>query len=251
MVKKAWGSNQYKTKISVAVLLQEQDLMTQAAAQAVDETDRCRCGEVWGTECKAWVFPPDYSHDQHGLRGTLTKLADNPNCPPWAMQVLAESQQVKVRVNIAANLRCPPDILERLVQDPEPTVRRTAVYNPGCPPEGLWTIARSANRSDKINMLSYRESIPIDIIEYLSYDRSIVVSRLVARHPCSQPHILARLADSREDMLLYQILAINTNTDTATLTALLSSGDNKVVRNVLSNPNCPEEYKQLARICPH
>lgn len=73
-MRRAVGSNQYRTRAGTDLPVQGAgpNLLDQAAA------DTFRCGEVWGSECKARVGPPDYSHGNHGVhsRANLVRVKD-------------------------------------------------------------------------------------------------------------------------------------------------------------------------------
>lgn len=198
MVRKAVGYNQYRHRFASVVLLKsEQDLVAQAAAQVMGEAAQQRCGDVWGTECRAWVDPPHYSHAGHGLNGSLRHLADSPTCPPWAMQILVDAHQEAVRINLAANPQCPPDLLERLAGDPHPLVNRTAVRHPKCPAAGLWKAARNPKKYDRLQMVANNDACPAEILEYLADDPRAEVRRAVVRHPNCPLSALQRLISDK------------------------------------------------------
>jgi len=57
------GSNQYRSHSGTSHLpITVPDLLTQASTAS---TVRQRCGDVWGTSCRAWVYAPSWSHQNH------------------------------------------------------------------------------------------------------------------------------------------------------------------------------------------
>jgi len=150
------GSNQHKTRWGP-------DLPTPDRGLGAPEEppERRRCGEAWGTRCRAWVDPPDYSHGKHpspwarearaqdpaSPPGVLERLAEdphrwvrwavarNPASPPGALEQLAGDPDELVRVAVAGNRASPPGVLARLARDPHEGVRTRAREHPACPPQ--------------------------------------------------------------------------------------------------------------------
>jgi len=148
------GSNQYKTRWGP-------DLPTpdRVLAASKEPPERRRCGEVWGTRCRAWVAPPDYTHGKRPspearlarardpasppqllarlvgdpALGVRWEVARNRASPPRVLAALARDSEWQVREAVAGNPACPPELLQQLVRDPDWQVRRAARANPGCP----------------------------------------------------------------------------------------------------------------------
>jgi len=250
MGRKALGSNQYKIRVaSSQIMLADTDLMAQATSQVMGSADQMRCGEVWGTSCRAWVYPPRYSHNTHGLDGSLTKLANTPNCPEWAQRLLADSADDRVRINLAANPGCIPDLLLLLANDHTPKVRRTAVSNPQCPLEGLWLAARSPKSAERRNLVYYNHTCPPEIMTYLSRDKSIRVREAVALNRTCPAEVLDQMADNESAERLLWMIAGNPNTNTSTLHKILRRTSECLYSyplnmrlNISRNPNADPQW---------
>lgn len=162
--KLAVGSNQYRTRTGDDLIpIVGPDLM-----ERVGIPQRLRCGEVWGTGCRAWVLEPGFTHGNH-IPDTKTQisvarrpstpppvlasLADgatflvqlaleqNPQCPPSILARLGSpSNAVQVLEAVARNHNCPAAILRTLVDAPWASVRYEAARNPGLPLDKLMRI---------------------------------------------------------------------------------------------------------------
>jgi hypothetical protein len=171
MVRRAVGSNQYRTRVSPAGASTDTSLL----AQATNEQRR-RCGEVWGTQCRVWVTEPDYSHDGHGVHSsgldahlrsmdevgfraladvldvlperTVWAVAKNRRCPPEVLEQLDKSPiDSQTRVNILSNPRCPTHLLETAVEGVSIEFAMAAASNPNTPPQALHQAARYNSRA--------------------------------------------------------------------------------------------------------
>lgn len=103
----------------------------------VSPPDRRRCGEVWGTSCRAWVQNPDFSHGRHGIRCRQSLSARVGIAPPPVLHWLAMSADIEVRQAVAASSHCPPRLLRHLAADPCWEVRRRVAGNCQTPQDTL------------------------------------------------------------------------------------------------------------------
>ena len=111
MVRRAVGSNQYRTRSRLDAL-PGPDLMNQ-----VSVSPSRRCGEVWGTRCRAMVGPPDYSHAAHGgihHPDILSQVAD----PHWVLDQMGGLMRAQHVAALAQNPALSYDDLLVLLSGP-------------------------------------------------------------------------------------------------------------------------------------
>lgn len=129
------GSNQYRTRTGVSLGASAVDLMAQSGPQR-------RCGEVWGTRCRALVHPPDFRHGNHG-RSLETRIrAANEGADATVLVMLAQDPTDVVRTGLALNDHCPPEVLAQLAGDPDHHTRWAVAQHPHTPPETLAQLLR-------------------------------------------------------------------------------------------------------------
>jgi len=126
------GSNQYRIREGDAVPPPAGDLVGQVAPPV-----RRRCEEMWGTNCRAWVRAPSWSHGRHGIDGGYEIAALNPGCPSKLLRRMAGVIDSYVRCAVGGNPNTPADTLAQLAQDAEAIVRRAVASNRGTPPKIL------------------------------------------------------------------------------------------------------------------
>jgi len=145
MARRLVGSNQYRERRCP-------DLPAPDRALAVPEEppERRRCGEVWGTRCRAWVAPPDWSHGKHPSPWAREARAQDPASPPGLLQLLAEDPYRWVRWAVARNPASPPGALQQLAGDPDGIVRAAVACNPVSPPGVLGRLARDPHEGVRI-----------------------------------------------------------------------------------------------------
>jgi hypothetical protein len=210
MVRRAVGSNQYRTRAGEATgAASDLDLMAQAAGMP-----RMRCGDVWVTNCRAWVHPPNYSHGRCGMNGNLIRAATYCDHAP-ALEVMATFNNADVRALVARNNATPPQVLAHLAHDAQQEVQRKAARNRRCPPDTLAQVAVTLPYA-----VAENESTPPQTLLTLIYVGNDSVRRRVAHNPSCPP----------EGLVL-----------------LLSDRDGLVRLGALANPSLPEEYRALAR----
>jgi len=72
------GTNQYQARDKVR---NKAPAVNWVGVALVDSDSRRRCGEVWGTKCKAWVVPPKYTHDNHPTLTCKIETAEDLDIP--------------------------------------------------------------------------------------------------------------------------------------------------------------------------
>jgi len=137
MARRLRGSNQYKTRWGPDLPAPDREVRVPE-----EPPERRRCGEIWGTRCRAWVTPPDYSHGEHPSPWARGARAQDPASPPRLLQLLAEDPEWQVRWAVARNPASPLGALARLAGDPDRWVRRAVAANPASPPQVLARLVR-------------------------------------------------------------------------------------------------------------
>jgi hypothetical protein len=175
------GSNQYKTRWGPDLPAPQREI-----GSPEDPPERRRCGEVWGTRCRAWVEPPTWSHGDHPTPGAREDRVRDPECPLWLLQQLAGDPSGRVRGWVASNPACPPALLQQLAQVPEPWVRGSVALNPQSPPGVLVALARDPIRGVRQGVASNR-ACPPQALELLARDPDQWVRGAALRHPNCPP----------------------------------------------------------------
>jgi hypothetical protein len=185
MSRRAHGSNQYVSRNLANVPVAELDLMAQT-----QPLRRQRCGDVWGTRCRSWVQPPQFSHGRHGVHHEDTSYWQvppdlGPNCPPEVLTHLASGGHQMLRQEAARHHRCPPATLAQLAVDPRPQVRLAVSYNINCPPYLLDQLGKDSEWAVRVAVAGHHNCPPDTLVRMLA-DESPEV-RIVARHNDSLP----------------------------------------------------------------
>lgn len=224
MVRRAVGSNQYRTRPGTdgVPLGAGPDLVAQAAAdpRRMHDSER-RCGEVWGTRCRARVLPPFFSHGRHGLMEpdglgrfrpkhlAVESALQDPDCPPALLEWAATHTNPKYRHLAAGHHRCPEPLMQLLAQDPNDEVARALASNWSCPP---------------------------DVLVRLSH-RSVHVMAAVAGHPYCPPEVLMHLPVDNSGVAWG--VANNPNTPAVRLRQLALDPGFSCRDRAIRNPSCP------------
>lgn len=187
MIRRAVGSNQYRARSSSALApATGPDLMAQAAGAT--PVQRLRCGEVWGTKCQSWVTPPDFTHGQHGLAGDRVLLAANPDCPSWALPMLAQDPDPAVRCMLAANPQLGIDEVRLLATDPIADVRAQAISHPACADHLTLLQAGSRDPDPQVRMAALLSpQLPPEAVASLAQDPDQAVRCAAVMHPACTP----------------------------------------------------------------
>jgi len=171
------GSNQYRQRTGSELAPVGGDLVGQVGAPA-----RRRCGDVWGTDCQAWVQAPSWSHGRHGLGGDRLAAADNITCSPMALEMLAGDEYRQVRASVGGNPSTPPVALAQLAGDEDWLVRWEVGANPSTPPQVLTQLALDEYRQVRASV-GANPSTPPEALAQLLADADIGVRQSVLDNP--------------------------------------------------------------------
>jgi len=274
--KRAHGSNQYRTRVGLdGVQASGHDLMVLVALDTECQT----CGEVWGTGCHAVVYPPDFSHGNHGAYGNPLKAIRSPSCPPQVLESFARATVVddgggklswQMACKIARHPNCSSEALGWLLQHDRHQVRRIVAGHPqlslqqavtALEKERVWPrlvvnnpiidqqacVSLAGHSSSHVRTVAAcSEYCPSPILARLALDQSSHVRIAAAANPRT-PHSalmeLARDASARSSLL------INTALDGEILREIYRGCTNDktsystswILRRVLAHPRCPQD----------
>lgn len=201
------GSNQYQTRGHArpvgrddeSVVVSGPGLFGQVDLDDA-ESERVRCGSLWGTGCMVWVEPPSFSHGSHPRAVDKERLADNPATSRSVLVWLASDVSKNVRVDVAENPSTPPETLESLASDPCSWVHNSVATNRSTPPSALKLLAGDTDPWVRSGVAKHPTSPP-QLLTRLSTDDEEMVRAAVAENPNSPPDILAKLGmDTRWDV---------------------------------------------------
>ena len=252
MARRVHGSNQYRARLGDDLPDPcGPDLMAQAAAGVMN--GRQRCGEVWGTKCQAWVDAPDYSHGTHGLCGDLTQLGFDPNCPPWALPQLVNSDNPAVRAAVAGNPNLDEQMVAAWAQDPDPSVRAQAVSNPAAAGRHD-LLAEASHDADPVVRLGVLlvANVPPEAMAALVQDADAAIQKTAVLHPSCTPQLqmLAITSDHSEDRSVAGALVMRPDLTPDVIRVLVQlDGPDYTLREEISrHPQCPlDVLEQLAQ----
>ena len=171
--------------------------------------------------------------------------ADNPNCGPGLIQMMAQHPDVDLRSAVASNQQLPAGLLDRLAADQSPTVRRSVASRKRSPPN-VWEIL-SADDDWEVRSEA-AERCPVTLLAGLASDDDPSVREAVAGRRKCPPEVLARLAYDYETQVLSAV-AGNPGCSAEQLRDLAEEHDSDVREGVASNPSCPPDL--LAALAEH
>jgi len=180
MARRQVGSNQYRERWGSDLPAPQRDL------GPADPPSRMRCGELWGSRCRAWVGPPGWSHGKHPTLGMRCAQVLNPRCSPQALEHLAGDPDPWVRGRVLSRHDCPPGALETLAGDPDPWVRGRVALRPTCPPQTLQRLARDPDELVR-TWVAQNPSCPPRILAVLARDPDEGVRSVAQAHPSLPP----------------------------------------------------------------
>jgi len=219
------GTNQYAVRGRAKALPMGTVDTSSVSTALVNGTDRRRCGEVWGTKCRAWVTPPEYTHGKHPVSGARERYTSRADADPRVLEELSADKDPLIRIGVARNPCTSPEVLDALAKDEDGLVRIGVAWNPNTSPE---------------------------VLDDLAKDKDIWVRRGGAGDPNASPEVLDALAQA-EGMYVRLGVAGNPSTSPTTLRGMIRDPNATVVETVLCNPNLPDEIKAiytLRRISP-
>jgi len=142
------GTNQYAVK-GRAKTLPTGTVDTPSVSTALvnnTDTDRRRCGEVWGTKCQTWVTPPTYTHGTHPTKVARKRYICRADAGPRVLEGLSADKDPLIRGWVAMNPNTSPEVLDTLAQDETMWVRQGVAGNPNASPKVLDTLAQDKDR---------------------------------------------------------------------------------------------------------
>lgn len=218
--------------------------------QASQSGGRLRCGQVWGTSCRAWVQSPEFSHNNHAECSDHRLAAQHPRCPVPVLVYLAQSSDVRVRRAVIRNPHCPLTVLRQLaMRDQDSSVVGEALLHPQMPPEEYQAILQRAD-AGFIYHLAKRPECSSALLTAMAMSKRIFGGSLtsIARHPNCPPALLRAWVDAPITYGLSTAVASNPDCPLDILLRLLTHRVTRTRKAALENPNLPEEYRHLARM---
>jgi hypothetical protein len=217
---------------------------------AARQGGQVRCGDVWGTRCRAWVTPPDFNHAGHGDHGIMRMVAKHPQCPPYLLRQLSWSPASRVRRQVARHPQCPPDlVLEMGLRDRDLDVYTEALLHPKFPAGEYPAVIRRMDAS-AINRLARRPECSMELLRAVGVPGNAWYGyhNNIARHSNCPPDLLREYAASALASGLSTSVAKNPNCPPDLLIQLLNHPVAQTRRAALDHPNLPEEYRVLAAV---
>jgi len=207
------GSNQYQTRTKSSLAFESGPDLVAAVADV-----RRRCGDVWGTKCRAWVYPPDFAHlwRNTNMHPTINHMFDMAN----DSSVLDQSQQEQLATAILANCQSP---MGRVTLSPSAALSICAIEN--------------------LSSRWFLRTVATDGVQPLNP----LVGRSLAEHKACPPDVLHELAMYPDSMVRWGVVR-NANVRAETIVLLINDNDPDVRHRAREHPRLPEEYRGLMHI---
>jgi hypothetical protein len=253
VVRRALGSNQYRTRAGAdPALVPDGDLMGEMPTPLV------RCGEVWGTRCRAWVIAPGYSHGDHGRRQFLLD-GFNPDCPPDVLSHLTQHEDFSIAVYALRHANCPAEVAaQRAADAASPQVRAAALEHRGCPPPVLLEATKRCSaikdrqNYHELQAISGNPNTPTDALWIIaSNDGALFATTLVfyktVEHPNASPAVLMQAMQSATKRGAMAVAVPTLLQHPQCPPEVLLQLAKKAIwrRQAMEHPNMPEEYRAL------
>lgn len=196
------GSNQYKKRTAPQPLTAPLHITT-----PIQNTVK-RCGEVWGTKCKAKVQAPSWAHGAHPSDNSKLHAALTPHTPTALLLTLANgkasysviktlakrnnsTEKLKQAIAMRHPLEAmsiwgtnasllPPDWLEAFAKHPDSNVRANVARLAYLPHHICRLLLKNADENVKVNLAS--NSVPQTVASALLQDSTITVKSAALRH---------------------------------------------------------------------
>jgi len=237
------GTNQYAVRGRAKVLPTGTVDTPPVSTALVNDTDRRRCGEVWGTKCRAWVTPPRYIHGKHPIGGVRERYVDRADADPRVLEWLSADKDLLVRSGVARNPNTRPEVLDTLAQDESVWVRSRVARNPYTSPEALDMLAQDERGWVRAEVAENPKTSP-EVLRCLAEDSEYTVRVAVASHLNTSPEVLDDLAEDSEHTVRIAV-ARNLRTRPTTLRGMVRDPNAMVVEAAICNPNTPDEIKAI------
>ena len=271
MARRAPGSNQYRTR-----RVPEQPDWPDRQRH-LGRPDRMKCGEVWGTACRAWVYPQRFTHGRHlagramQSRGRVTVI--NPGCSsvglreiarmpptPWrpclhqavlqhphcddtVLLVMSTNPDARIQHLVAIQPQCPPQVLQHMALAATPAVQQAVAGHRHCPPDVLDQLAATGIPQVRQAVAS-NPGCRLTTLRLLAQEADPDIAQAATFNPnCSVP-ILRSLAGHRYSGVRCGV-AQHHRTPIDMLIRLAQDEDPEVRQEARANPNLPDEYLAL------
>jgi len=203
MNRHAQGSNQYKKKLA------PQSLIVPPQIKNPTQNTFKRCGDVWGTQCKAKVFPPTWTHGTHPSYEIRLRLSDTPHTPTTLLLALIKrkgsysiiknivnkhtiTEQLKQAIITQHPLYAmslwgknpsllPPNCVEYFAKHPTAQVRARAAQLPYLPPHICRLLREDVDKNVRINLVG-NSHLPKSTRNILLQDPTSTVKSTALRH---------------------------------------------------------------------
>jgi len=198
-----------------------------------------RCGDMWGTQCRAIVRGPLYRHSGHPGDMKAISVLRHDKLPPEVLRAWA----VQRGSDVVHNPHTPGDVLEMLYVEDKASKSLIALHK-NSPIELLRLIARSADKDLATGLLG-NPALPEEeigpLLERHQYHRYLV-SALLTRTDLPEHLISVYLEHARQipyDTSIQSL--VNSRYITDDQLRILASAGRSVLEVVLRSPKCPPD----------
>lgn len=168
------------------------------------ERARARLEEIGGDGFSAAsrrdLKPEDYLLlARFGDVGRHDDLAENPACPPEALEAIVE-RGGRYAYKVARNPKAPPSALARLADIVDESDLRDIAKHPNAPPEVLETLA--SEHEDARLSVAENPNTPPELLAKLATDSDVFVRRATAENPNTPTEALRPLVRDPADTIM-------------------------------------------------
>lgn len=234
--KNGLGSNQYQTKSGQPNLAPASSVTLMQQAQTATPPARTRCGDVWRTNCQAWVGPPDYTHQSNHRRWT-----SDHNFPDGISSEilidLSKSSLAPVRGAVGAHANCPQWLRDQLCTDPSPEVRGRAM----AATSNMTLLIEAFNNGDQISWsgIASNPNSTSEMLQAVAQCKPTAsVLAQIAAHPNCPSHLLTRFCSVRNKTILRGAV-LNQNCTPEALTYMATIDNLTLRERIVQHPACP------------
>jgi len=183
----------------------------------------------------------------------LAVVAQNPNTPVVAMELMANATKGLLASYVAAHPNTPPAALEQFIADEYPAIHRNIARRPDSPPELLNPLLDrfppdSQEYEGVCGATIARSELPLSILQRLIGSKRHWVRQKIAGRADTPVEILEQLLAAESDPTVLTHLARNPNLTPDLLSELLASKRSELRSTLISHPNLTRaQWQQLAR----
>lgn len=263
------GSNQYRIR----------EGGPQKRPDASHRRGKQRCGDLWGTRCRAWIYPPSWKHDAAPAH---YQHIDVSAAPADTLRLFSESKDDRIIRAVVASPNCPPDILLAFCDGPaasgsvqqdlfisglgnpnyprhqlahwydqyklslDPDGPLGAIFsNPSCP-ESVFTEASDRHIDDGLvplfSKMARNPNCPPNVMARLATQTSLTSQLL--ENPNCPPNVIDYLYNRyfySDSIDVFVQIAKHVNTPESILSSLADSPHPDVMEAIVGNPSCKDE----------